>query len=347
MMRGVKKILILGGCFIGMAVCGHAQDLHFSQWFNSPLTTNPANTGFIPDADYRIGANFRNQWSAIMAAPYRTMSVWGDAQVFRDRIQNGWMGLGGMILRDDAGTSTLTSTEAYGSVAYHQMVGYSSLISLGFNVGWINKRINTSNLKFPDQFDGHFFDSQLPTSVLIDQPNVNYFDMQIGMNYAYFPTNRMYLNAGFSVQHINRARESFFSTDPQGFDSRIPRRYIGFLNASLKVNDQVIINPMGYYTNDAGSSETVLGLNAQYNLQDDGEQQVIGGLYYRAGDAAIPMIGFIYKNIKLTFTYDVTTSSLKHYDGGYGAWEFALVNQGFYSQYNGDRRQSLCPSFKQ
>ncbi len=29
----------------------------------------------------------------------------------------------------------------------------------------------------------------------------------------------------------------------------------------------------------------VLGLNAQYNLQDDGEQQIIGGLYYRAGDA--------------------------------------------------------------
>jgi type IX secretion system PorP/SprF family membrane protein len=346
-MRGVKKIAILGCCVIGMTLCVHAQDLHFSQWFNSPLTTNPANTGFIPDADYRLGANYRNQWSAIMAAPYRTMSIWGDAQVFRNRIENGWMGLGGMILRDDAGTSTLTSTEAYGSIAYHQMVGYSSLISLGFNVGWINKRINTANLKFPDQFDGKFFNAQLPTSVVIDQPNVNYFDMQIGMNYAYFPTNRMYLNAGFSVQHINRGRESFFSTDPTGFDSRIPRRYIGFLNVSLKVNDQVIINPMGYYTNMAGASEAVLGLNAQYDLQDGGDQQVIGGLYYRAGDAVIPMIGFIYKNIKLTFTYDVTTSSIKHYDGGYGAWEFALVNQGFYSQYNGDRRQSLCPSFKQ
>ena len=43
----------------------------------------------------------------IMAEPYRTMSIWGDAQVFRNRIENGWMGLGGVILRDDAGTSTL------------------------------------------------------------------------------------------------------------------------------------------------------------------------------------------------------------------------------------------------
>ena len=75
-----------------------AQDLHFSQWFNSPLTTNPANTGFIPDADYRLGANYRNQWSSIMSVPYKTMSVWGDAQVFRNRIESGWVGVGGAIL---------------------------------------------------------------------------------------------------------------------------------------------------------------------------------------------------------------------------------------------------------
>jgi type IX secretion system PorP/SprF family membrane protein len=346
-MRRVKKILILGCCIVCAALSGNAQDLHFSQWFNEPLLTNPANTGFIPDADYRIGANYRDQWSAVMAAPYRTMSIWGDAQVFRNRIENGWMGLGGAILRDDAGSSTLTSTEVFGSVAYHQMLGYASLLTLGFNTGWVNKRINTTNLKFPDQFDGKFFDTQLPTSVVIDQPNVNYLDIQVGMNYAYFPTNKMYLNGGFSIQHINRARESFFSTDPAGFDSRIAPRYIGFLNASFKVNDQVIVNPMGYYTSMAGASEVVLGLNAQYDLQDEGEQQVIGGLYYRAGDAVIPMIGFVYKNIRLTFTYDVTISSLKTYDGGFGAWEFALQSQGFYSQYNGDQRQSLCPSFKQ
>jgi hypothetical protein len=35
-----------------------AQDLHFSQYFNAPLLTNPANTGFEPDADYRVGINY-------------------------------------------------------------------------------------------------------------------------------------------------------------------------------------------------------------------------------------------------------------------------------------------------
>ena len=324
-----------------------AQDLHFSQWFNSPLTTNPANTGFIPDADYRLGANYRNQWSSVMSEPYKTMSIWGDAQVFRNRIQSGWLGLGGVILRDVAGSGSLTSTEVYGSVAYHQMLGYSSLLTAGFNAGWVNKRINSTSLKFPDQFDGKFFDNTLPTSVVIDEPNVNYFDMQVGMNYAYFPNERTYVNGGFSIQHINRARESFFSTDPAGFDSHIPMRYIVFLNGSFKTSDQVILSPMAYYTNQAGSSETVAGFNAQYNLSGDGDQQLIGGFYFRVGDAVIPMVGFIYKDIRLTFTYDITVSTLTKYNGGRGAWEFALIKNGFYSQYNGDRHQSLCPSFTQ
>ena len=84
------------------------------------------------------------------------------------------------------------------------------------------------------------------------------------------------------------------------------------MNASIKVNDYVIINPGGYYTVDAGAQELSLGLNAQYDLEDNGDQQVIGGLYYRAGDAVIPMIGFVYHNLRLTFTYDATTSSLKN-----------------------------------
>jgi type IX secretion system PorP/SprF family membrane protein len=199
----IRRLLTLVMIFLA-AVQVDAQDLHFSQWYNTPLLTNPANTGFIPDADYRLGANYRNQWSSIMSVPYKTMSVWGDAQVFRDRIESGWVGLGGLILRDVAGSGSLTSTRVYASIGYHQMVGEAHLLSIGFNAGWANKRINTAELKFPDQFDGRFFDSRLPTSVYIDNPNINYFDFQTGVNYAYFPTEYLYVNGGVSVHHLNR-----------------------------------------------------------------------------------------------------------------------------------------------
>jgi type IX secretion system PorP/SprF family membrane protein len=342
----------IGRWMVGMvmALCGcvtaGAQDLHFSQWFNSPLSTNPANTGFIPDADYRLGANYRNQWSSIMSVPYKTMSIWGDAQLFRDRIESGWLGLGGLILRDVAGSGSLTSTKVYASAAYHQMLGVAHLLSAGFNVGWSNKRINTSGLKFPDQFDGEFFDNTLPTSVILDKPNINYLDVQMGLNYAFFPTDQLYINGGVSAWHLNRPRESFFTTDPQGYDARISPRYNAFVNASVKLNEQIIVNPMAYYSSQAKSNELVAGGNVQYNLSGDGESQLVGGVYYRPGDAFIPLVGFIWKNIRLTFSYDATNSSLKDFNQSRGAMEFALIHHGFYNEYNGDRRQSMCPTFK-
>jgi hypothetical protein len=170
--------------------------------------------------------------------------------------------------------------------------------------------------------------------------------MQVGMNYAYFPNTNKYINVGFSVQHINSARETFFNTEAVGYDNRIKPRFIGFINSSFKTSGLVIINPMAYYTQQAGASEAVGGLNVQYNLSGDGDQQVIGGLYYRVGEAVIPMVGFFYKNIRLMFTYDITTSSLKQYNNGNGAWEFAVIRPGDYSEYNGNRHQSLCPTFR-
>ncbi len=319
-----------------------AQDLHFSQFFNSPLSTNPANTGFIPDADYRIGAHFRNQWSSILAAPYKTLSLYGDAQVFRERLDNGWLGLGGLILVDEAGSGGLRSTKIYGSVAYHQMLGSSSLLSAGFNVGWANKRIDQSKLKFPDQFDGKFFDGNLGTSVVLAQNNTSYFDMQAGMNYAYFPNENTYINAGYSIHHINRPTETFFD---QALDSnRIPMRHIAFLNASLKVNDRVILNPNAYYTYQAKASSFMMGLTANYNLSGAGEKQLIAGVYYRYNDAAVAVLGFELNNIRFTFSYDATTSSLRNFNNSQGAQEFNLMKRGFYNP-GGNTNQVMCPRF--
>lgn len=341
-MKKIKYISVLVALILSAAT--HGQDLHFSQFFNNPLLTNPANTGFIPDADYRLGASYRNQYSNIMAVPYKTLSVYGDAQVFRNRIQNGWLGLGGVILRDVAGSGSLTSTKVYGSVAYHQMLGMSSLITAGFNVGWANKRIDQSKLTFPDQFDGKFFDNTLPTSVQLVNNNVNYFDIQAGMNYAYFPTEDIYINAGYSIHHVNQAKESFFQED-NTVDNNIAMRHIAFLNGIFKVNENIIVNPNIYYTTQARASELVLGLNGAYNLSGDGAKQLLAGLYYRYNDAVIPMVGLEINNIRFTFSYDVTTSSLRNFNNSLGASEFNLMKKGFYNSFNGDRTQVLCPVF--
>lgn len=340
----MKKVLII---LIATAFCAGgagAQDLHFSQFFNNPLMTNPANTGFIPDADYRIGASYRNQYSNLLANPYNTFSIYGDAQVMRNRLENGWLGLGGVLFRDQAGSGQLTSTKAYASVAYHQMLGFSSLLTAGFNIGWANKRIDPAKLTFPDQFDGKFFESSMPTSVLLESTNIGYFDLQAGLNYAYFPTENSFINIGYSIQHVNQPRETFFADDGSG-SNRIPIRHIGFINGIFRVADNVIINPNAYYSLQASASEFELGMNAAINLSEHGEKQFIAGLYYRGNDAIIPMAGFEVNNVRFTFSYDATTSGLKNFNHSAGALEFNVMMKGFYDEFNGNRKQVLCPVF--
>lgn len=336
-----KKINITALILCIFLASSKGQDLHFSQFFNSPLTTNPANTGFIPDADYRLGAHFRNQFSNIMSAPYKTISAFADFQVMRNQLENGWLGLGAVVLSDVAGAGSLRSTKVYGSLAYHQMLGNSSLLSAGFNLGWANKRVDQTNLKYPDQFDGKFFDNNLPTSVVLSDNNVSYFDMQVGMNYAFFPREDIYINGGYSVHHVNKPKETFFNDNSS--DGTIPMRHIGFVNAILKVAPNVIINPNIYYTNQARASELTGGLNANFNLSEAGEKQFIAGLYYRYKDAFVPMVGFQLNNIRFTFSYDATASGLNNFNHYRGASEFNVIKNGFYPD-NVDR-QSLCPTF--
>jgi type IX secretion system PorP/SprF family membrane protein len=322
-----------------------AQDLHFSQFFNSPLTTNPANTGFIPDADYRIGANYRSQWTSI-PVPFKTMSIWGDAQVFRDRFETGWIGLGGVILRDVAGSGNLTSTKIYGSAAYHQMLGNTGLLSAGFNIGVASKRIDVTRFTFDNQWNGKFFDIVAPSGEAFAANSISYLDVQLGLNYAYFPTDNIYMHAGVSIHHVNRPRETFFSEKPD-YDNRLAMRYIAFIDGVIKLNDQFILTPAAYFSTQAKATELALGLHANYNLTGDGEQQLIAGMYYRAGDAFIPMVGYQWKNLRFMFSYDATTSALGNYNNHYGATEFSMLYSGVNAAgYNGDKRQSLCPDFR-
>lgn len=276
-----------------------------------------------------------------MSVPYKTVSVFGDAQIMRDKLENGWLGVGGLILSDVAGSGSLRSTKIYSSIAYHQMLGNKSLISAGFNLGWVNKRIDIGSLKFPDQFDGIFFDNRLPTSVIFSNTNISYFDMQVGVNYAYFPTEKIYINAGYSIHHVNKANESFF--DNTSNNGRIPMRHIGFINAIAKVNDRVIVSPNIFYTNQMKSYSLVGGMLINYNLSVYNDKQLIAGLYYRYKDAFIPMLGFQLNQLKFTFSYDATASSLRNFNQSRGAYEFSLIKNGFYKQTSD--RQSLCPTF--
>ena len=57
----------------------HAQDIHFSQFFASPVLVNPANTGNF-NGVARLGLNYRDQWGSV-SVPYQTFSTYADFAV--------------------------------------------------------------------------------------------------------------------------------------------------------------------------------------------------------------------------------------------------------------------------
>jgi type IX secretion system PorP/SprF family membrane protein len=339
----IKRFQIFFCCCMAL-VASHdatAQDLHFSQYFNAPLLVNPANTGFNPEFDYRVGGNYRNQWTTLSNNPYKTMSVWADAQLFNNRFEDAWVGVGGALMQDVAGSGNLKSTKAFASIAYHQLLGYKSLLSGGFNIGFTQKTVDVNKFTFNSQWNGKFFDVAIPSNEPFQYSSITYFTLQAGLNYSYFANDNLYLNAGISMANINRPRESFFA-QTNANDARLQERYNFFANASFKVNDVWILNPNIYHSTMADTKETVFGMMVQRDLSGErnGSLQLLAGGYYRMNDAVIPMAGFDVKNIKFTFSYDATFSTLKQYNQTRGAYEVSVVKSGLY----GTREKGIkCP----
>lgn len=303
------------------------QYLHFSQYFYAPLVVNPANTGFNPDYDFRIGGNYRSQF-ANLGSPYNTMSIWGDTKLLEDRFENGWLGLGGSVLKDVAGSGSLSTTTATATIAYHQMLGYNSLLSGGFGLGYTNKRIDLTKLNFDNQWNGEFFDVAVPSNEPFVTNNLSFLDLQVGLNYAYFASEDLYINAGVSIMHLNQPRESFFNTASSNY--QIERRYTTFFNVNFKVQDLWIVNPNIYVSKMGAAWETVLGLNANRDLGENGAQQLIVGMYYRLNDALIPMFGYQVNDLRFTINYDATISTLGNLNGTRGAYELSIIKTGVF-----------------
>ena len=67
------KSLLVAAVLACCGLTGMAQDIHFSQFYFSPLNLNPAATGIF-DGDYRIAGNHRQQWRSV-TTPYTTFGI--------------------------------------------------------------------------------------------------------------------------------------------------------------------------------------------------------------------------------------------------------------------------------
>lgn len=318
---------------------GYAQDPHFSQFFASPLTLNPALTGKF-NGDYRIAGNYRNQWPTINNA-FITSTASIDFHILRDKIPvNDSWGVGFSFLNDNSANGAVKFNYASFSTAYHKGLDEegNNQLSIGLQGTYSNMLINTGNLKFEDQLTTLGFTGT--TSEIFNNSTLqsSYFDLNAGVlfNGSTGSNNNYY--AGVSMYHINKPSQKFTGTE-YSLNSRFTIHAGGYylLNPNLAFHGSGLISMQGK------SSETVIGGAVELIPNPDASNYVsfYAGTWLRLNDAFIPYVGLEFSSMRLGISYDVNTSSLKTASVSRGGLEISLI----YSKQTNTDRPVACPKF--
>jgi len=324
--------------FLLLLIKVNAQDPHFSQFFASPLTLNPALTGKF-DGNMRVSGNYRNQWPTINRA-FTTSTVSVDFPIMRNHIsQTDTWGLGFMGYTDQSANSALKFNYLSVSTAFHKGLdedGYQQ-IGAGFQGTYTNMILDVSNLKFEDQLTPFGFTGS--TGEVFNNTTLknNYLDLNAGILYTGSTTDKNNFYAGVSMYHITRPRQQFTGT----FFLLNPRTTF-HAGGYFPLGNTGTLHLSALHSRQAQASETVLGGALQLPVTE-GEKatSVYFGSWLRINDALIPYIGLEFSDFRLGATYDVNTSSLKTASQSRGGIEISLI----YIKKSPGSRGLPCPKY--
>lgn len=283
-----------------------AQSYHFSQFFSTPLLTNPANTGFI-NGPYRLAGNFRSQ-GKVGGSPYFTGYLSADVSPLRDKLAEGHKaGLGIYIMNDQSLSGALQTNAAGFSAAYHVGLDEDGYYSLGVGLqGTYHQRtLNYNRLSFDNQFTVTGYNPAADSREQFNYDKKTYMDVNAGLLYSATRENGMFF-AGLSVYNILKHKEHLL---PEFF--KIPTRYTmqagGYIDFSATGSVYFSLTNMSQ----SKASETTAGLAYGFLLAEEPRKELNVGLWYRHKDALIPYIGYLTNGFQLGLSYDYTISSLK------------------------------------
>lgn len=330
--RYALALLILLG-----ARAAQGQDPQFSQWYAAAQYLNPALTGNTHQD--RIALNYRLQWPGVQPG-YETYMA-----AYDHRFSTVNAGMGGMVLRDKAGTSGLTTTTFGLNYAYEARLSYKRALRFGARLGYTLRGVDPSGYLFADQV---IRDNAAQTIEPNLVPQVNYLDLAAGA--LYFSESFW---AGLSMNHLNRPNASLL-VDGDGPMERRLSAHAGYRFA---------IDGM----RNLARSETRMTLATHYKMQGKWDQldlgwyidhkQLTAGLWYRGlpllkayrpgygnNDAVILMAGYQTDNqLRFVYSYDITISKLTMRSAG--AHEISLIYEWPMKPKSKKHKVVPCPKF--
>ncbi len=319
-----------------------AQDIHFSQYYASPITVNPAYTGMF-NGTYRVGANYRNQWASV-TVPYKTFAAYGDVGLMHKPFNHYFTGVGFSLVNDVAGDGNLATTKLTGSGALHYALDGSKnyYLSIGLQASYIQKKIDWNKLYFDRQWDDVNFNKSRPSYEVGYSPSFHYFDFQIGALYSFIVNNKLggYLSA--SLYHALHPKDSFY-----GSTYKLGGRPQLSAGINYDVTKAITIYPSFYYQNQKNASELLTGTMLSYKLSPDDplSNKIYFGTYMRLKDAWYPVVGYEFSSIRVLLNYDINYSELQPASSGRGALEISIQYIGNFGHPPKGIIDMPCPRF--
>ncbi|GIV33455.1 MAG: hypothetical protein KatS3mg031_0990 [Chitinophagales bacterium] len=316
----------LGSLLFLACLSASGQDIHFSQYFASPLTLNPALVGGF-NGKFRVAANYRNQWFTVMGAnSYVTYSGSFDMPILRRKLGYDQLGVGVMAFHDKAGDGALSTLNVMGGAAYHKNLDEQRryVISLGVLAGFTQKRIDFSRLTFAAQFDQNLgFDPLAFNGERIESNSTMYFDFTVGLLFRARFSKMVRGYVGGSMFHLHKPKEYFLVQNGQ--PNRLNPRFLVHGGVDISVNKYFTLTPGIYYATQNTASEITVGMAAGYMFNENNILYL--GAWVRAfdQDAVIPMIAYEVYGLRIGLSYDINLSDLKVASNSHGAVEASLI----------------------
>mgnify|MGYP005843914627 FL=1 len=343
---------------LATASISFAQDQHFTQFYASPLTLNPALSGAF-DGRYRLSSIYRDQWRNVLDNPYITMGGAIDMRFglnTRRKRSNDAFGAGVQFFSDRVPSIEFATNQIMLSGAFHKALNKAGnqFLSGGAQVGIGQRNINYERINFADQFNGTdgFTD---PTREILPENNFSYGDLSIGLNYTYAPKRAVGVFIGGAIHHINEPELSFFINrgrrEGVQFEStnRLLRKYTGHFALQIPMGERVQLLPRALVYAQGAHVAANVGSNIRFLLSEFGGTAMHIGGWARpvrnqdrtfAMDAAVVMLGLEVNNFLIGFSYDANLGYLNNLNRRQGAFEISIALLGQY-----ENETVLCPSF--
>lgn len=318
MKQRLRTLLLLFCAIAGMRGV-RGQDIHFSQFDQSPFNLNPGLTGQYT-GQYRVVGNQRTQWRSV-TEPYRTLGLSVDGRQP--------MGLpvhtGLSFFTDQAGDSRLRTTLLNLSVAREVALSSDGRTVLvpGLMIGFTSMRIDYSALRFDAQWTGQVYDPSASSGENFPRSSRGYLNLHAGAVMRRSHASGRVVQGGLSFFNLSSPRQSFFDDGFVRLDPRVHlhANWLEPLGEEWQVQPSMLLMWQGTYR------EWDIGGNVHHVLSSRpyAFRSVYGGLFYRTRDAGFVVAGMRYDEWNVGLSYDINTSGLRTASNGRGGFEVSVI----------------------